>query len=136
MLSRHKARQQAFLVIFERSFHDEPVPEIIEAAIAARDFETDEFTERLSEGVEAHIEELDRVIEKYAVSWNKSRISRVALSILRLSIYEILYMKEDVPVSVSINEAVELAKKFATDEDASFVNGILGSVAKAEGLQA
>lgn len=134
MLSRHKARQQAFLIVFEKGFHDDPIPDIIEAAITARDFETDEFTEKVAEGVGTHLEELDQVIGTYAIGWNKSRISKVALSILRISIYELKYMEEDVPVSVSINEAVELAKKFATDEDAAYVNGILGSFAKAEGI--
>ena len=122
------------MIVFEKSFHDDPIPDIIEAALLARDFETDAFTEKLSGGVGERLEELDQVIETYAVGWSKSRISKVALSILRISIYELKHMEEDVPVSVSINEAVELAKKFATDEDAAYVNGILGSFAKAEGL--
>lgn len=134
MLSRHKARKQAFFIVFERCFHDDPLCEILEAAKTTREFETDEFTERLSGGVIEHSEELDGIIDTYAIDWKRSRISKVSLAILRISIYELKYLQGDVPVGVSINEAVELAKKYASEEDASFVNGILGSFVKAEGL--
>ena len=69
------------------------------------------------------------MIEKYSTKWKLDRIVKVSLAILRMSISEMLYL-EDIPVSVSINEAVELAKKYATEDDASFVNGVLGAVAK------
>jgi len=71
---------------------------------------------------------IDKIIEESASSWSVERISKVDLSILRLSIYEIKY-REDIPLSVSINEAVELAKKFSGDESGSFINGVLGKVA-------
>ncbi|MBO4468554.1 MAG: transcription antitermination factor NusB, partial [Clostridia bacterium] len=68
-------------------------------------------------------------ISTNAIGWSIGRISKTALAILRLAIFEMKYM-EDIPVSVSINEAVELSKKYATKEDASFVNGILSTVSK------
>ena len=80
-------------------------------------------------GVYENLETLDNIISENAIGWNISRISKTALSVLRLSIFEIKFI-EDIPVSVSINEAVELCKKYATKEDASFVNGILSTVAK------
>ena len=80
------------------------------------------------EGVAEHVNELDAVIEQYARGWKLSRISSTALAVLRCAIFEILYMQDqDVPVSVAINEAVELAKSFDEPETVSFINGILGS---------
>ena len=76
--------------------------------------------------------EIDEAISEHLHKWRKERLSRVALSIIRLSVYEILY-GEDIPVSVSINEAVELAKKYGGDDDPSFVNGVLGGIARQKG---
>ena len=82
----------------------------------------------LVEGVAGRVNELDGYIEKYSRGWKLNRISRTALSVLRCSLYEILYMdEEDVPDSVAVNEAVELAKGFDEPETVSFINGILGS---------
>ncbi len=82
----------------------------------------------LVEGVAGHVNELDGYIEKYSRGWKLNRISRTALSVLRCALYEILYMdEEDVPDSVAVNEAVELAKGFDEPETVSFINGILGS---------
>ena len=82
----------------------------------------------LVEGVAGHVNELDGYIGKYSRGWKLNRISRTALSVLRCALYEILYMdEEDVPDSVAVNEAVELAKGFDEPETVSFINGILGS---------
>ncbi len=131
--TRREAREQAFALIFEQSFHPEiPVETIIESAKEARIADISEFAKQLANGVENRLDQVDEKIEKYAIGWRKSRISKVALAILRLAVYEIRY-EQGIPVSVSINEAVELAKKFAGEEDASFINGVLGSVASEEG---
>lgn len=130
--TRREAREQAFALIFEQSFHPEiSVETIIESAKEARIADISEFAEKLVNGVANRLEQVDEKIEKYAIGWRKSRISKVALAILRLAVYEIRY-EQGIPVSVSINEAVELAKKFAGEEDASFINGVLGSVASEE----
>lgn len=128
-MTRKMAREEAFILIFEKAFNDSSVEEILQLAADVRDIEPDEYIRQVFCGVFANIEEIDEIISKNAVDWKIERISKTALSVLRLSIYEIKYF-EDIPVSVSINEAVELCKKFATKEDASFVNGILSTVAK------
>ena len=75
------------------------------------------------------MEEIDSLISENAVGWKIERISKTALSVLRLAIFEIKFM-DDIPEAVSVNEAVELCKKYATKEDASFVNGFLSTVLK------
>ena len=84
------------------------------------------YIRELVQGVIAHRDELDGLISRYAVGWSLQRISRTALSVLRCAVYEILYMP-DIPVSASINEAVELSKRFDEPEVTGFINGILGA---------
>ena len=86
---------------------------------------------RLVRGVDGHGAELDGYIAKYAKGWKFSRIDRVAAAIMRVTMFEILYMPE-VPNKVAINEAVEIAKKYLDDDVVKFVNGILGSFVRAE----
>jgi N utilization substance protein B len=131
-MTRREARELAFTLLFEKTFTDYPVRQIIENAVQARDIACDDFALSLAEGVEKHMGEIDEAISEHLHKWRKERLSRVALSIIRLSVYEILY-SEDIPVSVSINEAVELAKKYGGDDDPSFVNGVLGGIARQEG---
>lgn len=90
-----------------------------------------EYIKRLAHGVSEHAAELDSYIEKYAKNWNVGRISRIAVAIMRIAMFEILYMP-DVPDAASINEAVELAKKYEETETVSFINGILGSFIRGE----
>lgn len=80
-------------------------------------------------GVFNNIIEIDRLIESHAIGWKLNRISKVDLSILRVGIYEILFRK-DIPYNVSVNEAVEMAKKYSTTEAGSFINGILSKIPK------
>lgn len=130
-MTRREAREQAFCLIFEKMFNGEPINEIIELAKEARELDPDPFAEKLAAGVFEHIDEIDQKIEKYSIGWNKKRLSKIILSILRLSMYEIEH-EESVPESVSINEAVELAKKFGGDGDSAFVNGVLGAYVRSE----
>ena len=129
MLSRKQARENAFLLIFEKCFNDLPLEELLETAKNVRDFEADEYTETVFSGVYDNLEEIDSVIKEKAVGWKIERLSRVVLSLLRLSVYEITKM-DDIPANVSVSEAVVLCKKYATEEDASYLNGILGAVVK------
>ena len=80
-------------------------------------------------GIQSHQEELDGYISRYAIGWHVERISRLARAILQLAMYEALYV-DDVPTGVAISEAVELARKYETEDVVSFVNGILGSFAR------
>ena len=84
-----------------------------------------EYIQRAVTGVMAHLYELDDYIEKYARGWNIARISRISKCILRLSMYEVLYL--GIPVGASVNEALELAKKYDSEEAAGFINGIMGA---------
>ena len=93
-----------------------------------------EYISRVVVGTGEHSAELDGYIEKYAKGWDFARISRTALAIMKTAMFEILYMP-DIPEGVSINEAVELAKKYDEPETVSFVNGILGTFVKNETIK-
>jgi len=92
------------------------------------------YLERMAEGLGEHLVELDFYIEKYARGWKVGRISRVAVAIMRVAMFEVLYLPE-IPGSVAINEAVEMAKKYEDPDTVSFINGILGSFIREEQIQ-
>ena len=129
-MNRREAREQAFALIFERSVNHDTIDRIIDSAGLADDVVVDKYAEETALGVEQNEETLNKKIQTYIRGWKMDRLSKVSLALLYLSIYEMLFRKEDVPISVSINEAVNLAKKYGDAEDAPFVNGVLGSVAK------
>ena len=91
-----------------------------------------EYVDRAAWGVLEKKEELDSVIEKFLRGWELDRISKVDLALMRLSIYEML-CESDVPLGAAVNEAVELAKEYGSDESPAFVNGVLGNIARAIG---
>ena len=129
-MTRRESREQALALVFSMMFNgDVPPQELCELSKISLDLKDDEFSQMLFNGVCEKLEEIDEAIDKCMLTWNKNRISKVSLAVLRLAVYEILYI-EEIPASVSINEAIELAKKFASDDDASFVNGILGTVCR------
>lgn len=132
-MKRREAREQTFALVFARSINHENIKDIVTAANEAGEVPIDDFAEATAAGVETNETVLDKKIESFTRGWSVNRLSKVSLSILRLAAYEILF-KKDIPASVSINEAVELAKKYGAAEDAPFVNGVLGSlVRKQEG---
>ena len=128
-MTRKMAREEAFILIFEKAFNDSSVDEILELAADVRELKPDDYIKTVFKGVFENLEEIDSLISENAVGWKIERISKTALSVLRLAIFEIEFM-DDIPEAVSVNEAVELCKKYATKEDASFVNGILSTVIK------
>lgn len=128
-MKRHESREQAFLLIFESNFKNETIEQIIENAQMSRSIKISSFARKVFNGVCEHKESIDKVIEDNTIGWKKNRISKVALSVMRLAVYEMLY-EDDIPKSVSINEAVELTKKYSTKDEASFINGVLGAAAK------
>jgi len=93
-----------------------------------------DYITRLVTGISEHSAELDGYIEKYAVGWRFGRISRTAVAIMKVAMFEVLYMP-DVPDSASINEAIELAKSYEPPETVSFINGILGSFSRGETIE-
>lgn len=131
-MTRREEREQAFILLFEKSFNEETeLTELYDLALENEVVCDSEFVKNLAFKAWENVAEIDETIEKYSVGWKKNRISKVALAVLRLAVCEIRYF-DDIPVKVSINEAVELCKKFASKDDYSFVNGILASVSKEE----
>ena len=129
-ISRYKEREQAFLICFEKMFSDASISEISECAEESRDDNFSQFALQCAKGVEDNLEEIDKIISDHlSAKWKLNRISKVSLSILRLAVYEMKFV-EDIPTNVTINEAVELSKKFSCEEEYKFVNGILGAVSK------
>ena len=131
-MKRSESREQAFMLVFERSFKEESIDEIIEEAVIGRNLEVDDYAYRLASDVCDHLPWLDEAIAAHSKKWKINRMSRVALTILRLSLWEIDHV-DTVPVGASINEAVELAKKYGNTDDFSFVNGVLGAYVRAKG---
>lgn len=125
-LTRRESREIAFALLFEWSFQHTGLDEMLELAELARDVKVDEFAHSLVQKVIESHEELDALIEQYSQGWKLSRISRTVLSVLRMSFCELTKFG-DIPVGASINEAVELVKKYGTDEEAGYLNGILGN---------
>ena len=128
-MSRRKSREQAFALLFEKSFNDMSVMDLAESAQDAREMVIEPFALLLATGAEEKLADIDARIDANSHKWSRDRISRVALAVLRLAIYEMEY-EDETPVSVAINEAVELAKKYGGDEDSSFVNGVLGGISR------
>ena len=127
-MTRKEAREQAFIIIFEKSFNiDAEINEIIENAAIARDLKCDEYINTVVNGVFDNLEVIDNTIKENLTKWTIDRLSKVALALLRLSVYEMMFM-DDIPNGVSINEAVELCKKFATKDDSAYINGVLGTI--------
>ena len=128
-MTRKEAREQVFILMFEKLFRDYSVEEILEDAATLRDLEPEEYIRRVFCGATEKCDEIDELISASAKGWSIKRISKTTLSAMRLCIYEMLYC-EDIPVSVSINESIEIIKKYATKEDAAFANGILGTISR------
>lgn len=131
-MKRSEAREQAFILSFERIFNmDTELSEMKTIASESELFELDAFAQTLAELVFDKAEELDGVISSFLKGWKIERLPRVVLAVLRLAVAEINYV-EETPDAVVVNEAVELTKKYALEEDAAFVNGLLGSVVRAK----
>ena len=129
-MTRREAREQAFMVLFEKIFDEEStISEIVEIAKENELIKINNFAEALLKAVEDNSDEVDSVIEANLQDWTLSRLPKVSLAVLRLAVAEIKYVDE-VPNGVAVNEAVELAKKYGTSVDAAFINGVLGAVAK------
>ncbi len=127
-ISRREAREILAGLLFETEFRtDEDVNGVYALAVEDRDIPDDEYIRRAYFAIHDNIDEIDGVIGNHSKGWKTQRMSKLSRSILRLCVYEMLYEKE-IPYSVSINEAVELSKKFDDDKARPFINGILNSV--------
>ena len=146
-MTRSNAREVAVHLIYELDYTAQTPEEALETRMEKGYYsglaeENEVYTEHPSkkqleyirtcvEGVAAHEDELDALIAQYAIGWNLHRISRFTKAAMRLAIFEMLYV-QDVPTGVAINECVELTRKYEDAEVVSFVNGILGSVARGQ----
>ena len=144
---RNTAREIAVHLSYELSFTDKTVEELLDQRLTPEAFSAlsgedavyqeapgpkqAEYIRRLVRGVAEHAPELDGYIAKYAKGWNFARIPLVASAVMRVAMYEILYMP-DIPNGAAINEAVEIAKKYETPETVKFINGILGTFVRQE----
>ena len=124
-MKRHEIRENAFVLVFEKIFNDDDLTQIVEIAKECDDLQVNEEVIRIVTGVQQHVQELDAVISEHLAKWSISRLSKVVLAILRLAVYEILF-EDAIEPPIAINEAVELAKTYASQEDAAFINGVLG----------
>jgi N utilization substance protein B len=134
MLERRRARHQALHILYQREITEQPVGRILsEGTSNVEDGEPTEYCRDLVLGVEAHQARIDRLIEETSENWTLSRMPLVDRNILRVAVYEMLYHDDDVPDSVAINEAVEMAKVYGGEDSSKFVNGVLGRLADVAG---
>ena len=128
-MQRKLARENAFILIFESVCKkEETAEEIFDKAVNVRGLEFDDYVKSVFFGSYENALKLDEVMEKHFKGWKKDRISPVSMAILRLGCYEIMFM-DDIPARVTINEAIELSKKYDDEKSYSFVNGVLNAVA-------
>jgi N utilization substance protein B len=134
MLERRRARHQALHILYQREITEQPLNRILsEGTFSVEDGDPAEYCRDIILGVEAHQSRIDRLIEETSSNWTLSRMPLVDRNILRLAVFEMLYRDEDVPDSVAINEAVEMAKVYGGEDSSKFVNGVLGRLADQAG---
>lgn len=130
-MSRREIREQIFKLLFRVEFYEESdMPEQLSLffeELDQREEKDTAYIQKKYEGIMAHLTEIDAMINEVAKGWKTSRMGKVDLTLIRLATYELKF-EEDIPTGVAINEAVELAKAYGTDDSASFVNGILAKL--------
>lgn len=122
---RHESRERALALLYEAEARGLTVDEVLKEL----PLPPEEFAARLIEGVQANRDEIDTVIVAHAKGWDIERMPALDRAVLRMAIFELKFC-EDIPQSVTIDEAVELAKQYSTDDSGRFVNGLLAKVAK------
>ena len=129
-MNRKTARENAFILLFELSSKtDETAEEIFDKATNIRELEVDGFVKQVFFGVNENIAVIDSCIEKSLVGWKSTRLSTVSKAVVRLAVYELMFL-EDIPAKVSINEAIELSKKYDDEKAYMLVNGVLNAAAE------
>ncbi|MBP5417981.1 MAG: transcription antitermination factor NusB [Clostridiales bacterium] len=128
-MSRREAREAAFAFLYQLNFRQEPVSEQKTLYLEVHPLEEEDlpYFNEITDGVFEKKDELDAEYSKYLKDWKLSRLPKVDVMLLRIAVYEMLHVS-DIPVSVSINEAVVLAKKYSSEESKSYINAILGKV--------
>ena len=129
-ITRQEARELLFALLFETEFHNEKTPaEIYDLAVDNREIPADKYIRETFFGIISKSDVLDTVIGKYAKGWKADRLSKVSRSVLRIAVYEMLFVS-DIPMNVSISQAVEISVKYGEDRAKQFVNGVLSGLFK------
>ena len=129
-MTRRESREVAITLLFERSFdYDRTADEIIESAVAERDIKISEFARQLFIRADENLGDINEKIERCTDNWRLDRIDRVSLTVLRIAACEIDYFPE-IPIEITVNEALELARYFGEEESVGFIHGVLGKYAK------
>ncbi len=127
-MSRKESRETAFQILFARELNSDDMTFTAYELADEINLADDDFVDAIVTNTVDHLEEIDKIIADNLKNWKIDRIPKTSLAILRISCAQLLYMSDDIPQKVVINEAVELAKKYGADDDYSFVNGILRSI--------
>lgn len=127
MASRSKARKRALDLLYASELRGESATEALDRAIADGEGPTNDYTSFLVRGVVEHQERIDELLTSYAQGWTLQRMPAVDRNVLRLGVFELLYVDE-VPDPVAISEAMVLVRDLSTDESPTFVNGVLGNI--------
>jgi len=125
-MKRRTAREKALQALFQIDMSGAEPGSAIEHVL--EDAPNDEFLTQLVNGVVENKEQVDETIKKHLANWKIERLATVDRNLLRLSVYELLFLKEDVPANVAIDEAIEIAKRFGDDQSSKFINGVLSKV--------
>ena len=127
-LKRKEAREQVISLLFETEFKvEDRIEEVFAISVENREIPADDYIKRAYFGVYENQEKIDGLLGTHSNGWKTNRLSKLSRSVMRLAVYEMLF-EEDIPYSVSINEAVELTKKYDDPKARAFVNGVLNSV--------
>ena len=134
-MTRTQERETAFSIIYETAFFGwENAAERLGTEQEQREFDAAGYIGMAVTGVADNIDRIDEMIARHTKGWKPERLDRVSMAIMRLSVYEMI-CRDDIPCSVSINEAVELGKKYGADNAPKFINGVLSAVAETAGLK-
>ena len=125
-MKRRIAREKALQSIFQIDMNETSPKDAIDYVLDGE--ASDDYLEKLVEGVTEHIEEIDSILTKHLEKWTINRLATVDRNILRVAVYEMIHCKEDVPINVSINEALEIAKIYGDESSSKFINSVLSKV--------
>lgn len=129
MAARSKARKRALDLLYASEMRRENAVDALDRAIADGEGPTNDYTDRLVRGVVEQQTRIDELLATYAQGWALDRMPAVDRNVLRLAVYEVLYV-DDVPPAVAVSEAMTLVRDLSTDESPAFVNGVLGAIVR------
>ncbi|MBQ4155031.1 MAG: transcription antitermination factor NusB [Clostridia bacterium] len=128
-MKRNEERKTVFYLVFEKCFRDESCEEILSIAQEVSEFKITDYISSTFCGVINNLSEIDGIISPCLSNWSINRLPKTTLSILRLAVFEMKF-NDEIPVSVAIDQAVEIAKEYSDEKDAVYINGVLGTIAR------